>query len=50
MDNDVYNIGTAMTWLSPYWKKTTIKIEIQDEIIEFRRIENKINEIKNYVQ
>jgi len=49
-DNEIYNLGTAMTWLYPYWKKARCKVEIQDEIIELELIENEINEIKNYAQ
>ncbi|NPD86404.1 hypothetical protein HNS38_16650 [Lentimicrobium sp. L6] len=45
-DNEVYNLGTAMTWLFPYWKKTIIKVEIEDEIIELNKVENDMNEIK----
>ncbi len=43
-DNKVYNLGTAMTWLFPYWKKTTTKVKIEDEIIELAMIENDMNE------
>tara|TARA_R110001632_G_C11120097_1_gene393551 strand:+ start:236 stop:532 length:297 start_codon:yes stop_codon:yes gene_type:complete len=43
-DNEVYNLGTAMTWLFPYWKKTTTKVEIEDVIIELKKID--MNEIK----
>ena len=45
-DNEIYNIGTAMTWIFPYWKKTTTKVEIKDEIIELKKVENDLNEIK----
>lgn len=45
-DNEIYNLGTAMTWLYPYWKKTTTQIEIEDEIIEYNKVENDLNEIK----
>ena len=45
-DNEVYNLGTASTWLFPFWKKTTTKVEIKDEIIELSKIENDMNEIK----
>jgi hypothetical protein len=45
-DNKVYNLGTAKTWLYPYWKKTTIKVEIKDEIIELNKVHNDLNEIK----
>ncbi len=45
-DNEVYNLGTAMTWLFPYWKKTTTKVEIEDEIIQLNLVENDLSEIK----
>ncbi|RKD90188.1 hypothetical protein [Mangrovibacterium diazotrophicum] len=45
-DNEIYNIGTAMTWLFPYWKKTTSKVQIEDEIIELDKIKKDIDEIK----
>lgn len=51
LDNDeVHNLGTSMTWFFPYWKKTTIKEEVQDEIIAISKIEDDIKEIKNYAQ
>ena len=49
-NNEIYNLGTAMTWLYPYWKKTRCKVETQNEIIELKLIENEINEIINYAQ
>ncbi len=45
-DNEIFNLGTSMTWLFPYWKKTTRKVQVEDEIIELDKIKNDINEIK----
>lgn len=48
-DDKIYNLGTAMTWFFPFWKRTTTKVEYYDEIIELSKIENEINEIKNWL-
>ncbi|QGY44713.1 hypothetical protein GM418_13865 [Maribellus comscasis] len=48
-DDEIYNLGTAMTWFFPFWKRTTTKVEYQDEIIELSEIENEVNEIKNWL-
>ena len=40
-------MGTAMTWLFPYWKKTTKRITFVDAVIEYSELEEEIKNIKN---
>lgn len=45
-NNELYFLGTSMTWFYPFWKKTVTKIIVYDAIIDFKGIEKEINEIK----
>ena len=43
-------IGTASTWLYPYWKKTTSKVRFEEAMIPEEQIEQEIKKIKNNAQ
>ena len=43
-------IGTSMTWLFPYWKRTVERVAFDEKLIAHSEIEGKIDEIKNYAQ
>lgn len=43
-------LGTSMTWLFPYWKKSDEKIEVVSSLIDYNEIEEEIVEIKNLVK
>lgn len=43
-------LGTSMTWLFPYWKRTTIKERFTDKVFDSSKVEHEIDEIKNYAQ
>lgn len=43
-------LSTSSTLLFPFWKKTHKKIIIEEEILEYSKIEKEISEIKNYAQ
>ena len=49
-DSDFENLGTAMTWLFPYWKKTKEEVQYEESLIDFSKIEKELVEIKNYAQ
>lgn len=49
-DGNFTTIGTASTWLYPYWKKTTSKVRYKEALIPEEQIEQEINKIKNYAQ
>ena len=49
-DSDFENLGTAMTWLFPYWKKTKEEVQYEESLIDFSKIEKELEEIKNYPQ
>ena len=49
-DSDFENLGTAMTWLFPYWKKTKEEVQYEESLIDFSKIEKELEEIKNYAQ
>ena len=49
-DSEFENLGTAMTWLFPYWKKTKKKVQYEESLIDSSAIEKEIKEIKNYAQ
>jgi hypothetical protein len=38
-------LGVAVTWLVPFWQKTTKTITFEEPLIEYRKIENEIKEI-----
>ena len=51
LDNDNFkSLGTSMTWLYPFWKKSKTKVTYQNELINQSKIEKEIIEIKNYAQ
>jgi len=47
-DSEFENLGIAMTWLFPYWKKTRKEIQYKENLIDFALIEKEVNEIKGY--
>ena len=49
-DSEFENLGTAMTWLFPYWKKTRKEIKYQENLVDHSTIEKEVKEIKNYAQ
>ena len=49
-DSDFENLGTAMTWLFPYWKNTKEEVQYEESLIDFSKIEKELEEIKNYAQ
>ncbi len=49
-DSEFENLGTAMTWLYPYWKKTKKEIQFEENLIDSDSIEKELKEIKNYAQ
>lgn len=49
-DSEFENLGTAMTWLYPYWKKTEKEIQFEESLIDSDSIEKELKEIKNYAQ
>lgn len=44
------NLGTAMTWLFPFWKTTVIKEKFEEKLIDSPEFESEIARIKNYAQ
>ncbi|MTI29321.1 hypothetical protein [Xanthovirga aplysinae] len=51
IDDSTYeDIGIAMTWLFPYWKKTKKEVIYEESLIDQSKIEVEIKEIKNYAQ
>jgi len=49
-DSEFENLGTAMTWLFPYWKKTKEVVQYEENIIDYSAIEKEIKELKHYAQ
>jgi hypothetical protein len=49
-ENQYEALGTAMTWLYPFWKTTTTKIRFEEKLINSLDFENRTQEIKNYAQ
>lgn len=49
-DSEYEDLGTAMTWLFPFWKRTKKEVSFEDSLIDFSKIEMEIEEIKNYAQ
>jgi hypothetical protein len=49
-DSEFENLGTVMTWLFPYWKKTKKEIQYEESLVDPLTIEKEVNEIKNYAQ
>ncbi|MCR9064026.1 MAG: hypothetical protein NXI00_08680 [Cytophagales bacterium] len=49
-DSEFQDLGTTMTWLYPYWKKTKKEIKYEENIVDLSAIEKDVKEIKNYEQ
>ncbi len=49
-NSEFENLGTAMTWLFPYWKKTKKEVQYEENLIDSAVIENEIKEIKTYAE
>ncbi len=49
-EGEFKELGTSLTWLFPYWKKTRVKIRIEPSLIDSSKVEREIVEIKNYVR
>ena len=49
-ESEFENLGTAMTWLFPYWKKTNKEVLYEENLIDSSAIVEEIEEIKNYAQ
>ena len=49
-DSEVENLGMAMTWIFPYWKRTKKEVKYEESLVDPTTIEREINEIKNYAQ
>lgn len=49
-DSAYKHIGTSMTWVFPYWKKTKKKVKFIAPLIDSSTIWNEMEEIKNYAQ
>jgi ribosomal protein S15P/S13E len=49
-DSEFENLGTAMTWLFPYWKRMKKEVQYEENLIDPLTIEKEVNEIKNYAQ
>lgn len=49
-DTEFENLGTAMTWLFPYWKKTKKEIQYEENLVKPFEIEKEVREIKAYAQ
>ena len=49
-DSEFENLGTAMTWLFPHWKRTKKEVQYEENLIDSSAIVVEIEEIKNYAQ
>ena len=49
-ESEFENLGTAMTWLFPFWKKTKKEVQIEEGLIDSSTIEDDLKKIKNYAQ
>ena len=49
-NEEYFELSTSLTWLFPFWKKTEKKINTEEKILEYSKIEKEISEIKNYAQ
>lgn len=49
-NSEYESLGTGMTWLFPYWKRTTKRITFEEPLIEASKVEEEIKNIKNLVQ
>ncbi|MEO9802532.1 MAG: hypothetical protein ABJF04_04755 [Reichenbachiella sp.] len=47
-NGELENVGTGMTWLYPYWKKTIQKVSFSNNLIERDKINEQIEKIKDY--
>ncbi len=49
-EGEFKELGTSLTWLFPYWRKTQTKIIIEPNLIDYSEVEKEIIEINNYIQ
>jgi len=49
-DSEFENLGTAMTWLYPYWRRTKKEVKFEESLVDRSIIEREIEELKNYAQ
>jgi hypothetical protein len=38
-------LGVAMTWMFPFWQRTTTAVTFEEPLIEYRKIENEIEDV-----
>jgi hypothetical protein len=46
LSNDRFEqIGVAMTWMFPFWQRTTTAMTFEEPLIEYSKIEKEIKEV-----